>query len=233
MQEEVRQSLRSRARLVALGEAVAKINHDLRNMLTSAQMASERLSTSSDPLVAIALPRLERALSRAAALARNVLEYGKSEEAPPQRQKMLLARVVAVAAEDAGLEDDGVRLVRDLPARFAVNADPDQLHRILVNLMRNARQAIESDPARAKKGRITVRAEARDGVAVIRISDDGPGIPDRLAGRLFEAFVSGRASEGTGLGLTISRELAANHGGDLRLLDTGPQGTTFELRLPV
>jgi len=232
MQEEVRQSLRSRARLVALGEAVAKINHDLRNMLTSAQMASERLSSSSDPLVAKALPRLERALGRAAALARNVLEYGKSEEAAPQLQKMLLARVVAIAAEDAGLEDDGVRLIRDLPARFTVNADSDQLHRILVNLMRNARQAIESDPAREKKGRITVRAEARDGVVALCITDDGPGIPERLAGRLFEPFVSGRASEGTGLGLTISRELAANHGGELRLLGTGPEGTTFELRLP-
>ncbi|WP_333611428.1 HAMP domain-containing sensor histidine kinase [Brevundimonas bullata] len=232
MQEEVRQSLRSRARLVALGEAVAKINHDLRNMLTSAQMASERLSSSSDPLVAKALPRLERALGRAAALARNVLEYGKSEEAAPQRQKMLLARAVAVAAEDAGLEDDGVRLIRDLPARLTVNADSDQLHRILVNLMRNARQAIESDPAREKKGRITVRAEARDGKVAVRITDDGPGIPERLAGRLFEAFVSGRASEGTGLGLTISRELAANHGGELRLLHTSPEGTTFELRLP-
>ncbi|WP_313473029.1 HAMP domain-containing sensor histidine kinase [Brevundimonas sp.] len=232
MQEEVRQSLRSRARLVALGEAVAKINHDLRNMLTSAQMASERLSSSSDPLVAKALPRLERALGRAAALARNVLEYGKSEEAAPQLQKMLLARVVAVAAEDAGLEEDRVRLIRDLPARLTVRADSDQLHRILVNLMRNARQAIESDPARDRKGRITVRAETRDGVVAIRITDDGPGIPERLAGRLFEPFVSGRASEGTGLGLTISRELAAHHGGELRLLDTGPEGTTFELRLP-
>lgn len=232
MQEEVRQSLRSRARLVALGEAVAKINHDLRNMLTSAQMASERLSSSSDPLVAKALPRLERALGRAAALARNVLEYGKSEEAAPQLQKMLLARVVAVAAEDAGLDEDGVRLIRDLPARMTVNADGDQLHRILVNLMRNARQAIQSDPARENRGRITVRAETRDGVVAVRITDDGPGIPERLAGRLFEPFVSGRASEGTGLGLTISRELAANHGGELRLLDTGPEGTTFELRLP-
>ncbi|MNS43508.1 Sensor protein FixL [compost metagenome] len=232
MQEEVRQSLRSRARLVALGEAVAKINHDLRNMLTSAQMASERLSSSSDPLVAKALPRLERALGRAAALARNVLEYGKSEEAAPQLQKMLLARVVAVAAEDAGLEEDGVRLVRDLPARMTVRADSDQLHRILVNLMRNARQAIESDPARDRKGRITVRAEAHDGVVALRVTDDGPGIPERLAGRLFEPFVSGRASEGTGLGLTISRELATNHGGELRLLDTSPKGTTFELRLP-
>ena len=54
----------------------------------------------------------------------------------------------------------------------------------------------------------------------------------RLAERLFEPFVSGRASEGTGLGLTISRELAALHGGDLRLVESGPAGAVFELRLP-
>ncbi|EGF96659.1 HAMP domain protein [Brevundimonas diminuta ATCC 11568] len=117
MQEEVRQSLRSRARLAALGEAVAKINHDLRNMLTSAQMASERLSTSSDPLVATALPRLERALDRASTLARNVLAYGKTEEPAPQLQKMLLARAVAAAAEDAagaGWRAAGARPARPL-----------------------------------------------------------------------------------------------------------------------
>ncbi len=236
MQEEVRQSLRSRARLAALGEAVAKINHDLRNMLTSAQMASERLSTSSDPLVATALPRLERALDRASTLARNVLAYGRTEEPAPERQKMLLARAVAAAGEDAGLEPDGVRLVRDLPARFTVNADPDQLHRILVNLMRNARQAIETAPQNSDtggKGAITVSAEIRDGMAAVTVRDDGPGIPPRLADRLFEPFVSGGGADGTGLGLTISRELAANHGGALVLAETGPQGTRFELLLPL
>ena len=71
-----------------------------------------------------------------------------------------------------------------------------------------------------------------NGFDIIRIEDDGPGIPPRLSERLFEPFVSGKASEGTGLGLTISRELAANHGGELRLLQTGPDGTTFEVRLP-
>ncbi|MCO8019731.1 HAMP domain-containing histidine kinase [Brevundimonas diminuta] len=233
MQEEVRQSLRSRARLAALGEAVAKINHDLRNMLTSAQMASERLSTSSDPLVATALPRLERALGRASTLARNVLAYGKTEEPEPQRQKMLLARAVAAAAEDAGLEPDGVKLVRDLPARFTVNADPDQLHRILVNLMRNARQAIEANAETGGKGAITVSAATEGAEAAILIADNGPGIPPRLAERLFEPFVSGSKADGTGLGLTISRELAANHGGSLTLVDTGPWGARFELRLPI
>lgn len=237
MQEEVRQSLRSRARLVALGEAVAKINHDLRNMLTSAQMASERLATSPDPQVAKALPRLERALSRAANLSRNVLEYGRSEEPPPQKTRVVLNSALTLAAEDAGLEADGVRLVKQLPARFAVQADPDQLYRILVNLMRNARQAIEADatrpPERRGRGGVSVSAFTQDGVDVIRIADDGPGIPPRMVERLFEPFVSGRASDGTGLGLTISRELAALHGGELRLVESSEKGAMFELRLPV
>lgn len=237
MQEEMRQSLKSRARLVALGQAVAKINHDLRNMLTSAQMASERLAASPDPQVAKALPRLERALGRAAALARNVLDYGKSEEPAPVLDRLALTPAVSGAAEDAGLEPTGVRLVRDIPSRFVVRADGDQLHRILVNLMRNARQAIEADPTRkpgrrGSLGSVTVAALDEPGWSIIRVSDDGPGIPARLSEHLFEPFVSGSGSDGTGLGLTISRELAANHGGDLRLVETGPAGTTFELRLP-
>ncbi|WP_339913565.1 HAMP domain-containing sensor histidine kinase [uncultured Brevundimonas sp.] len=230
MQDEVRQSLRSRARLVALGQAVAKINHDLRNMLTSAQIASERLAISPDPQVAKVLPRLERALGRAATLARNVLEYGRSEEPAPQRSAIALGAAVAAAAEDAGLEPGGIKLSRGIPARSMVNADADQLHRILVNLMRNARQAIET--AERSKGVVRVTVTRDDGFCIIRVIDDGPGIGSRMAGRLFEPFVSGGGSDGTGLGLTISRELAANHGGDLRLVDTGPNGTTFELRLP-
>ena len=222
---------------MALGEAVAKINHDLRNMLTSAEMAFERLSGSADPMVAKALPRLERALSRAAALSRNVLDYGKSEEPAPDKRRIALAGAVAAAAEDAGLEPGKVRLERKMPARFALNADPDQLHRILVNLMRNARQAIETDsyrpPARRGKGVVRVTASTEDGFAILILTDDGPGIPARLAERLFEPFVSGKSADGAGLGLTISRELAANHGGDLRLIDTGGDGASFELRLPV
>lgn len=237
MQDEVRQALRSRARLAALGEAVAKINHDLRNMLTSAQMASERLAGSDDPMVAQALPRLERALGRAAALSRNVLAYGKSEEPAPQTTRIALTGAVTTAAEDAGLDPAGVRLDKRLPARFAVRADPDQLHRILVNLMRNARQAIEGDaarpPERQGRGVVRVTAEIAGTTAIVRIADDGPGVPPRLAERLFQPFVSGRASDGTGLGLAISRELAAGHGGELRLAQTGPDGAVFELKLPV
>jgi signal transduction histidine kinase len=163
-----------------------------------------------------------------------VLEYGKSEEPPPQRVRIPLAPAIAAAAEDAGLTPEGVRLAKSIPARLSIQADPDQLHRVLVNLMRNARQAIESDPTRRtpRKGVVRVVASTGDGACTIQITDDGPGIPSRLSESLFEPFVSGRASEGAGLGLAISRELAASHGGALTLVETGPTGTTFALRLP-
>lgn len=232
MQAEVRQSLQSRQRLVALGEAVARINHDLRNMLTSAQMASERLAASPDPMVARALPRLERALTRASDLSGNVLDYGRSEEPAPVRRRVPLAAAVEAAAEDADLDPGGVRLERRFAARTTVAADPDQLHRLLVNLMRNARQAILNDPAREGRGRVRVSARKGEGAWVLRLEDDGPGVPERVRERLFQPFVTG-ARGGTGLGLAIARELAQAHGGDLTLVETGPQGTVFELVLPL
>ena len=115
MQEDLLVALQSRARLAALGEAVAKINHDLRNMLTSAQIASERLASSPDPRVAQAMPRLERALGRAVRLAEGVLEYGRSEEPAPQAAPAPLKRALQSAAEDAGLADGGVKLAVKAP----------------------------------------------------------------------------------------------------------------------
>lgn len=231
MQSDLRAALHSRARLAALGEAVAKINHDMRNMLTSAQIASERLSGSGDPRVAQALPRLERALDRGIMLATNVLAYGRSAEPEPRPTSVALQAAVQAAGEDAGLADDGVRLDNAAPAYVRVRADPDQLNRILVNLMRNAREAVESAPERDGRGRVRVEHERRDDSDLITVSDDGPGIPAKAQARLFQAFGSGR-SGGTGLGLAIARELAQGHGGDLSLLSTGPEGTAFRVRLP-
>jgi len=232
MQADLVAALNSRARLAQLGEAVAKINHDLRNMLTSAQMASERLAQSGDPNVTQALPRLERALHRAITLATDVLAYGRTTEpAPDARPSPLLASLEA-AAEDAGLSPTGVRLEADVPASEQVSADPDQLHRILVNLLRNAREAIESAPRAGERGHVSVTAARQDGASLIRFADNGPGIPARALPNLFQPFMGSAKRGGTGLGLAIARELAQAHGGDLTLASTGPDGSVFELRLP-
>lgn len=232
MQADLRAALNSRARLAALGEAVAKINHDLKNMLTSAQLASERLAASNDPKVSQALPRLERALDRAVKLAADVLVYGKTEEAAPETQTVHLADAVKEAAAEARLTDARVKLVSRITGADQVIADPDQLHRILVNLLRNARQAIEHQEGRTAPGRVEVSMEAQAGASLIRISDDGPGVPMRMRERLFQPFAGSGRPDSTGLGLAIARELAQGHGGDLTLSITGDQGTVFELRLP-
>jgi signal transduction histidine kinase len=232
MQADLRTALNARARLAALGEAVAKINHDLRNMLTSAQIASERLAQSGDPKVARAMPRLERALDRAVKLATDVLAYGKSEEAAPSPTLVRLAPAVEAAAEDAGLGPEGVRLDSAIDPAARVSADPDQLHRILVNLMRNGREAIQSDPGAGRIGAIAVSLTQADETSRIRIADNGPGVPQRVQARLFLPFSGSGRPDGAGLGLAIARELAQAHGGDVTLTETGPMGSTFELRLP-
>ncbi|MDP1630900.1 MAG: HAMP domain-containing sensor histidine kinase [Caulobacter sp.] len=230
MQSDLVVALASRARLAALGEAVAKINHDLRNMLTSAQIASDRLAALGDPNVAQALPRLERALDRAVTLATEVLAYGKSNEAPPEAHPVPLADALAAAAEDAGLNEEGVRLDSEVGETETVLADPDQLHRILVNLMRNAREAIQDKDGRS--GRVGVTLDRREGLDILHLSDDGPGLPEKALARLFQPFSGSARRGGTGLGLAISRELAQAHGGDLILLSSTPKGSTFELTLP-
>jgi signal transduction histidine kinase len=229
MQSDLRAALASRARLAALGEAVAKISHDLRNMLTSAQIASDRLATLGDPRVSQALPRLERALERANALAENVLNYGKSQEAAPLPMEVPLLAAIEAAAEDAGLTPDGVRLLTDIKPGDQVLADPEQLHRILLNLLRNAREAIEST---GKAGSIRASLLRQEGQSVVRLADNGPGLTEKAVQRLFHPFAGSGRAGGAGLGLAISRELAQGHRGDLALLENGPRGATFALTLP-
>ena len=234
MQEDLLAALKSKARLAALGEAVAKINHDLRNMLTSARMASDRLAGPlaelGDPRVAHSLPRLERALDRAARLAEDVLAYGRSQEPPPEPRPVALAAAARDAAEDAGLSPEGVRLELDRSAEVVATADPDQLDRVLVNLFRNARQAMEA--AGRTAGLVRLRAAREGGRLLVEVSDDGPGVPERVLPRLFQPFGGAASPGGSGLGLAVARDLARGHGGELELLRTGPEGSTFRLTLP-
>jgi signal transduction histidine kinase len=232
MQADLRTALTSRARLAALGEAVAKINHDLKNMLTSAQIASERLAALKDPKVTQALPRLERALDRAVKLASGVLAYGKTQEAAPEPRAVALGPAVETAAEEARLAESGVKLACRIKPGGRVNADPDHLHRILANLLRNAREAIEHQEGRRRSGRVEVTLIQGEAQSIIQVSDNGPGVPERVRERLFQPFGGSGRPGGVGLGLAIARELAQGHGGDLVLVASGPSGSTFELRLP-
>jgi signal transduction histidine kinase len=229
MQTELRQALQQRERLAALGTAVAKIQHDLRNILASAQLASDRLANSKDPTVQALAPRLVSSIDRAIELATNTLKYGRAEEAPPRRRRQPLLAIADEAMHAALAAGDGRTAWRNaFEPDLEVDADADQLLRILINIGRNAAQALEEREGAA----ITLAASRANNVVTLDLSDNGPGLPEAARKRLFEPFAGKGRVGGTGLGLAIARELARGHGGEVALLSSGPSGTTFRITIP-
>ena len=228
MQTDLRAALHQKAHLAALGTAVAKINHDLKNMLTSAQLASDRLAASDDPEVKKLGQRLVGAIDRAVALAANTLKYGKAEGALPRRDRFALKPFVAEMASALSEGADGVRIENRVEHGLVIDADRDQLYRMLSNLARNAVQVMEAQGA----GRLVVGARRANGAVTIDVIDTGPGIPDSVRAKLFEPFAAPARPGGTGLGLAIAKELAMAHGGDIALVETGPSGTFFRIVIP-
>jgi signal transduction histidine kinase len=231
MEAAVRQALQQRERLAGLGEAVAKIAHDLRNSLTTAQMVSDSLSLSEDPRVQRAAPRLERAIERATRLAQDALVYGRADTPRPDIQDVRLAVALRASLEDGLVQAKPVSVTLDMSDALKVRADSEHLHRIGVNLVRNAAQAMAE--AGTKEPMIRVEAETAETRIAIRFADNGPGLPPKAREHLFEPFTGSVGRGGTGLGLALSRELARGMGGDLTLRESGPNGTAFELTLPL
>lgn len=232
MQHDLRQALTQRGRLAQLGVAVSKISHDLRNMLASAQLVSDRLAASDDPTVRQAVPRLVDSLDRAIALCAQTLRYGKAEERPPEPEPVLLFRLAEdVAAALALHERNDLAWKNRVPPDLTVYADPDQLYRVLMNLLRNAIQAIPQGASQgaSQGGEIRVNAAELDDRVVVEIADTGSGLSNAARAHLFEPFRGGAREGGSGLGLAIARELIRGHGGELELARTGPLGTTFRI----
>jgi signal transduction histidine kinase len=232
MQHELYGFLQQKTRLAALGLAVAKIQHDLRNILSSAQIASDRLATIEDPVVKRVTPRLVDALDRAVALATNTLRFGKAEERTPQRTHFALAQLIEEAAASALPEGGGVIFDNRVPQRLHIDADSEQMFRVFLNIFSNAREALDSMDASLREKRITVEASRSNGVVTVDIADTGPGIPKAIRERLFQPFAGTTRPGGSGLGLAISRELLQAHGGDVVLVSTGDAGTRFRLIIP-
>ncbi len=236
MQTDLTGLLRQKNRLVQLGGSVARISHDLRNMLTTASMLADRMEMSKDPSVKRAVPKLVGSLSRAINLCESTLAFGKAEEAPPKLARLRLAAVVedVVESEKLAIADSAdISFLTDLPGDLTIHADGEQIFRVLSNLVRNARQAIE---ATKQPGVIEILAkrsvqDEKPGVA-IRIGDSGPGLPAKAREHLFEAFQGGARKGGVGLGLAIAAELVRGHGGVLELIRSDAEGTEFRIWLP-
>ncbi|MCL6285758.1 HAMP domain-containing histidine kinase [Ruegeria sp. 2012CJ41-6] len=231
LQTQLTHALKQRERLAQLGGAVAKVSHDLRNILTSAQLFTDRIETSDDPLVRRMAPKLVGSITRAVSLCESTLAFGRAEEPAPTLTMVDLRDVIAdvVASEALAVGDAEIEFGMEIAEGMTVRADPEQLFRIVMNLVRNARQAIA---ATGKPGTILIAASQSDEEWHIEISDTGPGLPPKAREHLFTPFQGGMRKGGSGLGLAIAAELVRGHGGDLRLKETDRTGTSFDIRLP-
>jgi signal transduction histidine kinase len=229
MQRELAETLSQKSRLAALGLAVSKISHDLRNMLSSAQLLSDRLIAVKDPTVQRLVPKLIASLDRAIRLSARTLDYGQAQETPPKRKRFPLSPLVAEIGDSLGLPRQNLDWIVAIDQSLEVDADRDQLYRVLSNLCRNAVQALESEGE--AMGEIRVAARREGSVTVIEVADSGPGVPERARAHLFEAFQSVARKGGSGLGLAIAQELVQAHGGQIALVKN-EDGATFRVTIP-
>lgn len=231
MQTELASLLAQKNRLAQLGLAVSKINHDLRNMLANAQLISDRLVDVPDPTVQRFVPKLIASLDRAISFCNSSLQFGGATEAPPRRELIRLKPLVEEVADSQGLPRDGeIQFFADMDDTLRIDADRDQLFRVMSNLVRNAMQAIEAVEGRTD-GAIHVAAHREGRKVLVDITDNGPGVPARARENLFKAFQGSTKKGGTGLGLVIASELVQAHGGTLKLMDAS-SGAHFHIELP-
>jgi signal transduction histidine kinase len=232
METTLADELRQKRRLAELGLAVSKINHELRNMLTTAHLLTDRLDRVSDETVQRVAPRLVATLDRAIAFCEATLAYGRAAERLPHRRMLRLEPVIADLANLTDLAPErGIVFRAEVADDLMVDADEDQLSRVLVNLVRNAVQALSQAGTNDGTPQIDVTATRNKRQVVICVKDNGPGIPERLRADLFTPFQVSNRKGGTGLGLTIVSEIVRLHGGTIAL-DEGASGTCFRLTIP-
>lgn len=214
-------------RLATIAQLAAGLAHDIRNPLTSIrgflQLMSIKVSEDDRELINISIEELD-SINR---LIRDMLYLAR----PPQSIFVkvnpgdLLANIKEFITPEAKLKEIVLktRIQPDLPE---VSVDPDQLKQVLINLIRNAFEAIKN------KGEILLMAYGGGNDVNIEIRDNGTGIPEKEQEKIFDALYTTK-NNGTGLGLAICREIIANHNGKISLVSIVGQGTTFRIQLPI
>lgn len=225
MQTELRAALWRNARLAALGTAVTKISHDLRNILSSALLVADRLSGSADPAIRKGASTLVDAVERATDLVTRTLSFAREGPPPLVRAACKLTELVEEVAGQIHLTHERLEIEIRMSEDIEPSLDRTQMHRALLNLMRNA--------AEAGSRRLLISARVESALLIMQIEDDGPGLPERAQANLFRPFTGSARSGGTGLGLAIARDLVRAHGGELDLLATSSRGTQFQITLPL
>jgi len=235
MKQGVRASFKQRERLATLGMAVAKINHDLRNVLASASLISERLEGDQEERIAKMGGRLTRAIDRGIKLTSEVLNFSLSGQDEADLDVVRISLLVGEAAGDTiggfGTGRRRITFTNNIPSEMIVTADKDHTYRIFHNLFRNASQAMAKMPDDDAVRNLTVEAIPSGDHISILVKDTGPGLPEKAKNNLFKAFASASGRGSTGLGLTISQDLAREQGGDIMLESTSKEGTIFAVSL--
>jgi signal transduction histidine kinase len=232
MQQTLQRTLKEQKNLADLGLAVSKINHDMRNILSSAQLMSDRLSDVDDPVVKRVAPKLLRSIDRAVGYTNEVLSYGRMREPEPRRRFVALRPLVQEVSEVLALDSRGdIEFTLQVEPGLQVDADSEQLFRVIHNLCRNAVEAL-SQGSGVERRTVLVTGLRTGSVVSIAIDDNGPGMPAKARENLFAAFRGSARSGGTGLGLAIARELVLAHGGTIALVEKVTPGTLFRIELP-
>ena len=235
MQEALAREISQKKNLANLGLAVAKINHDMRNMLSSAQILSDRLAGVTDPLAQRLAPKLVATLDRAIRFCQATLTYGRAVDEPARPAPIDLRAIVSEAAETVAPTGHGtVQIENDVPSGLQLNADPEQIFRVMLNLMRNGVEALErAGPSAGRLPVVTVRAWKNDIGTIVEVGDNGPGIPAMMRPTIFNAFQNSQRPGGTGLGLAIVADLIRAHSGTITLHhDQDDAGALFRITLP-
>jgi len=238
MQNELRDSLKQQERLAQLGTAVSKMSHDLRNILATAQLVSDSIADSSDPAVRKVTPTLISAIDRAVDLCSHTLRFVRAKDTPLRLMDFDLSELADDLSGSLGLPADGsVAWSNNIQPGFEINADRDEIFRAILNLSRNAVQAVHGGLARVDdrmlaQGEVNISAVRTENGVNIDFVDNGPGIPEEARTKLFKAFAGSAKVGGSGLGLAIANDIARSHDGDLVLIRTGKDGTHFRMHLP-
>jgi signal transduction histidine kinase/ActR/RegA family two-component response regulator len=232
----VEEQLAQSERLAVLGRMLSGVAHELNNPLTSVAGIAEGLDPERvDPEVRPRIAMMRREAMRAGNVVRGLLEFARQEggDFGPVSLDDVVDQVVALRRDEqrtAGIET----IIRRDVAAPVVEADPDQLVQLLLNLVLNAEQALNGRTDGVEGGRVVIRTRERGDQLILFVEDDGPGIPPDALPRIFDPFFTTRQrSRGTGLGLFLAATVAERHGGILSARNVKAGGARFTLRLPL
>ncbi|HET9762857.1 MAG TPA: PAS domain S-box protein [Casimicrobiaceae bacterium] len=229
-----RETLHQREKLAALGSLLAGVAHELNNPLSVVVARAVLLEERGDSSTQAAAAKIRTAAERCARIVRTFLAMARQQQ--PQRVPVAINDVIGAALDITGyaIRTSSIAVTLDLaPGIPPILADADQLHQVLLNLVINAQQSLQDQPA-PRRIRVASRFERKAGVLRIAVADNGPGIPEHLRARIFEPYFTTKPTGiGLGVGLAVSLGIVEAHGGTLGVDCPAEGGAVFTVTLPV